>query len=87
MNIKTKMYYLGKNAGKSKTSGNEYYIVKMMDENDNQFDWFVPKNDQQDMLTLVAMVEKAKKFHEYQVLLHLSSYQGKARIDLVGMAE
>jgi hypothetical protein len=83
MKIKTKMWFLGKKAGKSKESGNQYYIVRMQDENDNSYDWYVPFKDNE---VMIDAVEKAKKFTEYQVLLELSSYQGKPRIDLVGLA-
>jgi hypothetical protein len=84
MNIKTKMVYLGKNPGQSKESGNKYFIVKMMDDNDNLYDWYVPFKDNE---VMISLLESAKKFKEYQILLRLSSYQGKPRIDLSGMAE
>jgi hypothetical protein len=85
MKIQTKMHYLGKKLGKSKETGNEYYLVKMTDSDDNIFDWYVPMKNNE---VLVDIIEnKAKKFMEYKVLLELGSYQGKARVDLVGMGE
>lgn len=83
MTFKTKMWYLGKKAGQSKDSGNRYYIVTMQDDNDEMYNWYVPFKDNE---VVVDCVEKAKKFTEYQVLLKLSAFQGKPRVDLVGMA-
>lgn len=92
MKIKTNMYYIGKkfvdNSGKSREDGTaktSYYLVRMEDDSENLYEWYVPKN--QNFEVLVDVLEKAKKFTEYQVLLELSSYQGKPRIDLVGMAK
>lgn len=82
MRIKTKMTYLGKKIGTSKTTGNPYWLVRMEDDNENMYEWYVPGTANE----LVAELDKAKKFTEYQVMLELSSYQSKARIDLVGMA-
>jgi hypothetical protein len=82
MKMKTKMTFLGKKMQTSKTTQNVYFLVRMEDDNENLYEWYVPAT----AADLVAELEKAKKFTEYQVLLELSSYQGKARIDLVGMA-
>jgi hypothetical protein len=81
--MKTKMIYLGKKLNTS-SKGTVYYIVRMEDDGENSYEWYLPVND----ITkgIQAELEKAKKFTEYQVLLELSSYQGKPRIDLVGMA-
>ncbi|MDP4170153.1 MAG: hypothetical protein Q8906_06040 [Bacillota bacterium] len=84
MKMKTKMTYLGKKMNTSTKSGAVYFLARMEDENENLYEWYVPVNE--NSKGLVAELEKAKKFTEYQVLLELSSYQGKARIDLVGMA-
>jgi hypothetical protein len=81
--MKTKMTYLGKKMNTSK-SGTVYFLARMEDENENLYEWYVPIND--NTKGLVAELEKAKKFTEYQVMIELSSYQGKARVDLVGMA-
>jgi hypothetical protein len=83
MKMKTKMIYLGKKLNTS-AKGTVYYIVRMEDDGENAYEWYVPVND--NTKGMQAELEKAKKFTEYQVLLELSSYQGKARIDLVGMA-
>jgi hypothetical protein len=82
MRIKTKMTYLGKKMQTSKTTQSVYFLVRMEDDNENLYEWYVPATAAE----LVAEIDKAKKFTEYQVMLELSSYQSKARIDLVGMA-
>jgi hypothetical protein len=82
MKMKTKMTYLGKKMQTSKTTQSVYFLVRMEDDNENLYEWYVPAT----AADLVAEIEKAKKYTDYQVLLELSSYQGKARIDLVGMA-
>lgn len=91
MKIKSKMFYLGKkyvdNSGKTNDKGlpkSSYYMVRMEDENDNLYEWYVPEKDN-DMM--VDQILKAEKYKEYQVLLEVSAYQGKPRIDLVGMAK
>lgn len=83
MKMKTKMTYLGKKMNTSQ-KGTVYFLVRMEDENENLYEWYVPIND--NSKGLVAELEKAKKFTEYQVLIEMSAYQGKARVDLVGMA-
>lgn len=92
MKIKTKMFYLGKkfvnNEGKKRDDGKErasYFLVRMEDENDNLYEWYVPSTKDNDMM--VEVLQKAEKYKEYQVLLELSAYQNKPRIDLVGMAK
>lgn len=91
MTFKSKMFFLGKkfvdNSGKKTDDGKQktsYFLVRMEDENDNLYEWYVPAKDNE---VMVEIINKTKKFSEVQVLLQLSAYQGKPRIDLVGMAE
>lgn len=91
MKFPVKMFYLGKkfvdNTGKLNEMGKEkssYFMVRMEDTDDNLYEWYVPvKNNQ----VMVEALEKAQKYKEYQVLLEISAYQGKPRVDLVGIAK
>jgi hypothetical protein len=86
------MFFLGKklvdNSGKMRDDGrgekSSYYMVRMEDDNDNLFEWYVPLKDNE---VMVEALNKVKKFSEVQVLLQVAAYQGKPRVDLVGMAE
>jgi hypothetical protein len=92
MKIKTKMFYLGKkfvnNEGKKNDKGQDkgsYFMVRMEDADDNLYEWYLPAKNE--FAAAIAFLEKAKKYTEVQVMLEIGSYQGKPRVDLVGVAE
>lgn len=92
MKMKTKMFYLGKkfvdNRGKMNDQGKEkgsYYMVRMEDSEDNLYEWYLPAKEE--FKVTIDFLQAVKKYTEVQVLLQITSYQGKPRVDLVGMAE
>lgn len=86
------MFYLGKKFVDKSMETNEkgvrktsYFMVRTEDENDNLYEWYVPHK--QGYEDCVKFLGTAKKYNSYQVVLEIGAYQGKPRVDFVGMAE
>lgn len=83
MQIKVNMVYLGMEQKESKKTGSAYFMIKLIDPNtDSIFEFYTP----QDKVTLISAVAQLQKYMPYSFVLKISSYQGKAQVDLEGLA-
>lgn len=80
----TKMMYLGFETRTSKKSGSSYLLGKFMErETSAIFEFYIPA----DKLQLVTDLGQLKPFSEVGVRLVMSSYNGKADINLEGVSK
>jgi len=84
MNFTTKMRYLGIEPKTSKGTGKAYLLAKFMEcESSAIYEFYVPA----DKLQLVTDLGQLQQFTEIGVKLEMSSYNGKAQIDLFGVGK
>jgi hypothetical protein len=80
MEFKAPMIFLGVTERISKRTNNTYYMAKFQNgETDEVFDFYVGERG------LKEEVGVCKKYSSNELVLKLSSYNGQAKIDLIGV--
>lgn len=84
MKINVDLVFLGAEQKESKKTGATYFLAKLMNTADSQiYDFYIAGSNQM----LITDLVKLQPLTPNKFVLKISSYQGKAQVDLEGLAK